>query len=159
MSSMAGISVKRSISVDAPQERAFDVFVDMTSWWPLDTHTIGEAPARASIVEPHPGGRWYGIDKNGKEHGIGHVLVYDRPERVVLTWELSCEWEYDPSLRTEVEVRFIPESPERTRIELEHRGLEAYAQRAEEMRERYEGDGAWTYILQRFAKGIGSATG
>jgi uncharacterized protein YndB with AHSA1/START domain len=154
MSSTTGLSVRRSIVVDVPQVRAFDVFVDMTAWWPLETHTIGEAPARASIVEPHVGGRWYGIDKNGDEHGIGHVLVYDRPERIVLTWEISCVWEYDPSLKTEVEVRFIPESPSRTRIELEHRGLEAYGENAEAMRERYEGDNAWSFVLQRFAEGV-----
>ena len=50
-----GISVERSIVVNVPQARAFDVFVDMTYWWPLATHTIGEAPARASIIEPRAG--------------------------------------------------------------------------------------------------------
>ena len=151
MDTASDISIQRSITVDAPQTRAFDVFVNMTAWWPLDTHTLGEAPARASIVEAHVGGRWYGIDKNGAENGIGHVLVYDRPERVVLSWEVSCNWEYDPNIKTEVEIRFIAESPTRTRVELDHRGLEAYGAKAAEMRETYESDSAWTYILQRFA--------
>ncbi|MDB5027694.1 MAG: hypothetical protein JWO66_1383 [Candidatus Eremiobacteraeota bacterium] len=155
--SATGISVQRSIAVEAPQARAFDVFVNMTSWWPLDTHTIGEAPARASIVEPHAGGRWYGIDKNGDEHGIGHVLAYEPPDRLVLTWEISHDWQYDPSLKTEVEVRFFPESPTRTRVELEHRGLEAYGERAEAQRELYEGDQAWSYLMQLYAKAAASS--
>ena len=71
----------------------------------------GESIAVArSIVEPHAGGRWYGIDKNGDEHGIGHVVAYEPPQRLVLTWEISHDWQYDPSLKTEIEVRFIAES-------------------------------------------------
>jgi uncharacterized protein YndB with AHSA1/START domain len=153
MDTASEISIRRSITVDATQARAFDVFVNMTAWWPLDTHTIGEAPARASIVEPHVGGRWYGIDKNGAEHGIGHVLDYDRPDRLVLSWEVSSGWEYDPNIKTEVEIRFIAETPTRTRVELDHRGLEAYGEKAAEMRATYESDNAWTYILGRFAAG------
>jgi uncharacterized protein YndB with AHSA1/START domain len=146
-----GISVERSIVVNVPQARAFDVFVDMTSWWPLATHTIGEAPARASIIEPRAGGRWYDIDRNGAESTIGEVVTYEPPERLVLTWSISPDWTYDPALRTEVELRFIPESATRTRVELVHRGLEAYGERAEELRAMYSGDNAWTQILQLYA--------
>jgi uncharacterized protein YndB with AHSA1/START domain len=141
------LSVQRSIVVDVEQTRAFNAFVAMTDWWPLATHTIGEAPARASIVEPRTGGRWYGIDKNGAEHGIGHVLAYEPPDRLLLSWEISCGWEYDPNVKTEVDVRFVAETPTRTRVSLEHRGFEAYGERAEEMNERYSAEGAWTYVL------------
>jgi len=156
MSSTIDLAVRRSITIDAEQTRAFDVFVDMTSWWPLATHTIGVAPARASIVEPRAGGRWYDIDANGDESSIGRVLVYERPNRIVLTWEISCDWGHDPSISSEVEVRFIAETPQRTRVELEHRNLEAYGEQAEAARERYEGDGAWTYVLACFAKVAGA---
>ena len=135
-----GISVERSIVVNVPQARAFDVFVDMTSWWPLATHTIGEAPARASIIEPHAGGRWYDIGRTGGETMIGEVLAYEPPQRLVLTWSISHDWTYDPTLRTEIELRFIPESATRTRVELVHRNLEAYGERAEEERKIYDGD-------------------
>ena len=146
-----GVSVARSIAVDVPQARAFDLFVDMTAWWPLDTHTIGEAPARASIVEPRAGGRWYGIGRDGVEHGIGHVLAYEPPHRLLLSWEISHDWQYDPSLRTEVEITFTPESETRTRVDLVHRGLEAYGEFAETQRKLYDGDDAWEFILQRYA--------
>ena len=147
-----GISIQRTIVVEAPQARAFEVFVNMTAWWPLATHSIGEKPARASIVEPKNGGRWYGIDANGDEHGIGRVLAYEPYDRLLLTWDISCAFEYDPSLRTEVEARFFAESPTRTRVELEHRGLEAYGEDAEKMRAMYEGDDAWTYVWECYRK-------
>ena len=37
------IAVRKAITVAAPQQRAFDVFTNMTSWWMLDSHHIGEA--------------------------------------------------------------------------------------------------------------------
>jgi uncharacterized protein YndB with AHSA1/START domain len=138
--------------VSAPRARAVETFVNMTAWWPLDTHTIGKAPARASIVEPHEGGRWYGIDADGDEHGIGHVLTYEPPARVVLSWEISHDYQYDPSLQTEVEVTFTEVSPTSTRVVLEHRGLEAYGEHARETRDTYAGDGGWTYLLALYAK-------
>ena len=152
MNGASEFAVRRSIAIDVTQSRAFELFVDMTAWWPLATHTIGEAPARASIVERRVGGRWFGIDRNGDEHGIGHVLVYAPPERLVLTWEISCDWQYDPSMQTEIDVQFIAETPTRTRVELEHRCLEAYGERAQAQRERYEAEGAWTYVLDCYAK-------
>jgi uncharacterized protein YndB with AHSA1/START domain len=147
MSSVTDFVVRRSITVDVPQATAFEVFVNMTAWWPLATHTIGEAPARASIVEPVAGGRWYDIDKNGNEHGIGHVLAYEPPERIVLSWEISHDWQYDPTLSTEIEVRFVAESPTRTSVELEHRHFERYGEHAAAQVATYEADDGWTYVL------------
>jgi len=153
------LSVSRSIVVDAPQDRCFATFVNMTSWWPLATHTIGDAPARASIVQTRAGGRWYGIDKHGDEHEIGHVLAYEPPNRLLLSWEISCAWKHDPSVASEIEVRFVPETPQRTRIELEHRNLETYGDGAEAARTLYEGDGAWTYVMGCLAKALAPPAG
>jgi uncharacterized protein YndB with AHSA1/START domain len=152
------LAVTRSIVVDAPQERCFETFVNTTAWWPLATHTIGEAPARASIIQPRAGGRWFDIDKNGDENQIGRVLSYEPPDRIVLSWEISCGWKHDASIASEIEVRFVPETPVRTRIELEHRGLEAYGEGAEAAHKLYNGDGAWTHVLDCFAKAIADQT-
>jgi uncharacterized protein YndB with AHSA1/START domain len=152
------LAVTRSIVVDAPQERCFETFINMTSWWPLETHTIGEAPARASIIQPRAGGRWFDIDKNGDENQIGRVLSYEPPDRIVLSWEISCGWKHDPSVASEVEVRFVPETPARTRIELEHRGLEVYGADAETAYKTYDGEGAWTHVLGCLANAIAAQT-
>jgi len=151
MSLASEFAVRRSVVVALPKSRAFDVFVNMTAWWPLGTYTIGEVPAQALIVEPRVDGRWFSIDKFGDEDDIGRVLLYDAPDRIVLSWELSHDLRYDPSFATEIEVRFVAESPERTRIDLEHRRLESYGPRWEDQLALFAGDGAWTHVLGCYA--------
>ena len=130
----------------------------MTDWWPLATHAIGEKPARAQILEKHTGGRWYDVDMNGKETDIGSVLAYEPPSRLLLSWKISCIFTIDPSTTTEIEVRFIAETPERTRIELEHRGFEIYGEGADEAVKLYESEGAWTFVMGCYEKHMGSGT-
>ncbi|MDB5042523.1 MAG: hypothetical protein JWN27_3249 [Candidatus Eremiobacteraeota bacterium] len=145
-------SVTREIVVAAPRARAFDAFVNMTAWWPLDTHTIGKAPARASIIEPTEGGRWYGIDADGDPHELGRVLAYEPPARLVFSWEISHDFKYDPSIQTQVEVTFEELSPTSTRVVLEHRSLEAYGEHMQQMIGIFTSEGGWTGLLERYAK-------
>ena len=148
----AGVAVRQSVVVDAPQDRAFAVFTErMTAWWPLQTHTIGAEPAAEAVIEPHEGGRWFERAADGTECDWGRVLAWDPPDRVLLSWEITCDWHHDASVHTEVDVRFTAEDDRRTRVELEHRGLEAYAERAEEMRGIFDSDGGWRGLLARFA--------
>jgi uncharacterized protein YndB with AHSA1/START domain len=82
------------------------------------------------------------------------VLAYEPPARVVLSWEVSHDFQPDPSVQTEVEVTFSQESPTTTRVVLEHRGLEAYGARAEQMRETFESGGGWGLLLDLFAEHV-----
>jgi hypothetical protein len=75
----------------------------------------------------------------------------------VLAWQITADWRYDPSLVTTVEVRFVEESPGRTRVELEHRDLDRYGPEADRMRMTFEDPGAWTGTLEAFAAGIEAA--
>jgi hypothetical protein len=68
----------------------------------------------------------------------------------VLSWQLSSEWAYDADLWTELEVTFSAEGPDRTRVELEHRGLDAYGDQMEKMRDSLDSDGGWRGLLERF---------
>lgn len=152
----AGVAVRRSVVVDAPRERAFEVFTErMTAWWPLHTHTIGSKPAAEAVMEPRAGGRWFERAADGTECDWGRVLAWDPPDRVLLSWEISCDWRHDASVHTQVDVRFMAEDDGRTRVVLEHRGLEAYAERAEEMRGIFGSDGGWPGLLRRFADAAG----
>jgi uncharacterized membrane protein len=152
----AGVAVRQSVVVDAPQDRAFAVFTErMTAWWPLQTHTIGAKLAAEAVMEPHEGGRWFERAADGTECDWGRVLAWDPPDRVLLSWEITCDWHHDASVHTEVDVRFTAEDDRRTRVELEHRGLEAYAERAEEMRGIFDSDGGWRGLLRRFADAAG----
>jgi len=61
----------------------------------------------------------------------------------VLSWDIDANWQYDPNLKTEIEVRFIAEGKDATRVELEHRKLDRYGARRDEMRHIFETEGDW----------------
>jgi uncharacterized protein YndB with AHSA1/START domain len=148
-----GAAVRQSVLVQAPPERAFEVFTTgMSSWWPLDSHSIGERPMVAAVIEPRTGGRWYERGDDGSECDWGEVLAWEPPHRVVLAWRLSTEWAFDPTIHTEIEVRFEPQDGGSTRVVLEHRGLDAYGEKAAEMRETFGSDGGWAGLLRSFAE-------
>jgi uncharacterized protein YndB with AHSA1/START domain len=143
--------VRRSIEVAAPPDRAFAVFTrDIGLWWP-HTHKLGPAALETIIVEPRAGGRWFERDVDGSECDIGHVLVWEPPSRLVLAWQLTPEWKFDPDLVTEVEVRFTPIGERATRVELEHRNLERMGERADAMRQQIDAPNGWPGLLQQFA--------
>lgn len=70
----------------------------------------------------------------------------------MLSWQISGEWAYDADLWTELEITFTAEGPDRTRVELEHRGLDAYGDKMEAMRDLFDSPGAWRATLERFAE-------
>ena len=145
-------SVKKSVTVDVPVGRAFAVFTgDIGSWWPK-THSIGRSPVRTVTIEPRAGGRWYESGQDGTECRWGDVLAWEPPHRVVLVWQLNADYGFDPELHTELEVRFSPDGAESTRVDLEHRGLDAYGARAAEMRDAFGSDGGWRGLLRTFAE-------
>lgn len=147
------VLVKKVIEVAAPQAIAFRVFTEeMSGWWPLESHHIGKAKAVASVVEPKVGGRWYERGEDGSECSWGQVLAWDPPRRLVLAWQISADWQFDAALWTEVEVQFISESPSRTRVVLEHRRLNAYGPRAEEMKGVFDSEGGWSGLLRAYAE-------
>jgi hypothetical protein len=146
-----GLFVRKEITVEASQARAFDVFTrEHGAWWPLATHHIGSAAAETAIIEPHAGGRWFERAVDGSECDWGRVLVWDPPGRLVLAWEISADWKHDESIDTEVEVRFVSLGPARTRVELEHRRLDRYGAAAEQMRGIFDSENGWTNILRLF---------
>jgi uncharacterized protein YndB with AHSA1/START domain len=142
--------VKKSVTVQAPAKRAFEVFTaGMTRWWPA-THTILKVAPREHVIEPRVGGRWYAIGVDNSECDTGKVLVWEPPHRLVLSWQLDADWQYDPALETEVELRFISESENVTRVELEHRYLERMGAKAEAVRVSIDAQGGWPGILELY---------
>ena len=143
--------VRKSIFVDAPQALAFDVFTSgIGRWWPK-SHKIGPADLDKPIIEPRAGGRWYELDTDGSECEIGKVAVWEPPARLVLTWQLTAEFKFDPNLVTEVEVQFRPEGSG-TRVNLEHRHLERLGGTADKLREAIDSPGGWSGLLALYAQ-------
>ena len=147
---MTIVPVRREIVVAAPQDRAFDVFARrMGSWWNPLHHILDEELADV-MIEPRVGGRWAEVGRSGTEYPWGRVLVWEPPSRVLLAWQLDTQWEYAADLETEVEVRFVPVDEEHTRVELEHRCLEAYGADAAEMRDALDSPEGWNGLLGRY---------
>jgi uncharacterized protein YndB with AHSA1/START domain len=144
--------VRRNVQVAVPRERAFEVFTaGIGRWWPK-THKIGPADLDSIVIEPREGGRWFERDVDGTECEVGKVLVWDPPARLVLAWQLTPQFKHDPNLITEVEVQFIAESANATRVELEHRNLERFGDGADAMRQKIDAPDGWPGILQLFAQ-------
>jgi uncharacterized protein YndB with AHSA1/START domain len=149
----AATSVAASIVVDAPIERAFRVFTEDFGRFKPREHNLLTVEIAETVFEPRVGGHLYDRGVDGSECRWARVLAYEPPHRVVLSWDISPQWqiEPDPAKTSEVEVRFVPEAPQRTRVELEHRNLERHGDGWEGVREGVAGDGGWPLYLQRFA--------
>lgn len=146
-------NVRETIVVDAPLDRAFQVFTeDMQSWWPPDHHIL-EGELAEMVFEPHAGGHIYDRAVDGRECRWARVLAYEPPNRVVFSWDIGLDWNLqpDPAKTSEVEVRFIQEGEKRTRVELEHRGLERHGDGWEDMRVAVGSPGGWRRGLEAFA--------
>jgi uncharacterized protein YndB with AHSA1/START domain len=153
----AATSIRKSIVVDAPIERAFKVFTEgFGSFKPPDHNLLGVAVA-ATVFEPRVGGHLYDRGVDGSECRFARVLAYEPPDRVVISWDISPQWqlETDPDKTSEVEVHFTAETPDRTRVDLEHRNLERHGSGWEGVREGVGGDDGWPLYLQRFAAVVG----
>ena len=146
-------SVRKSVTVEAPIGRAFDVFTNgYDAWWPR-SHHIGEADMAKAVLEPRAGGRYYEIGVDGSECDWGRVLEIDAPNRIVFSWHLDGDWQYDPDPEhaSEIEVRFTAESATATRVDLEHRNLERHGGEAgEKIRDAVSSEGGWGGLLARF---------
>jgi len=141
--------VRKSIRVNAEPARAFEVFTaGLGRWWPRDKG-IGKLPMKSAIMETRLGGRWYELADDGTQTNVGRIIVWEPPQRFVITWDINSKWKPDTTISSEVEVKFIPDGINGTRVELEHRKFEQMgAEQGETMREHV--DSGWPGMLERF---------
>jgi uncharacterized protein YndB with AHSA1/START domain len=148
-------AIQGKVTVNAPIERAFRIFTEsFTTWWPADYH-LGEADMAEAIIEPREGGRWYERGVDGSECDWGHVLAWEPPHRLVVTWQINGQWQYDPDPEhaSEIEVRFTPDGSDQTTVELEHRLLHRLVG-GEAIRDSISGGGGWGALLAQYAKAV-----
>ncbi|HXW26068.1 MAG TPA: SRPBCC family protein [Xanthobacteraceae bacterium] len=141
--------MRKSIRVNASAAHAFDVFTSgLGRWWPLE-HGIGKTPRKGAVMETRLGGRWYELADDGTQTNIGKIIVWEPPLRFVMTWDINSQWKPDTTVSSEVEVKFIPDGANATRVELEHRKFERMgAEAGESMRK--DVDGGWPALLELF---------
>ena len=78
-------SIQTTITVDAPLERAFAVFVeDFDQVKPREHNMLGVDIAE-TVFEPRAGGHIYDRGVDGSECRWARVLAYEPPDRVVFT--------------------------------------------------------------------------
>jgi len=146
--------VVKAISVNTSVERAFDVFTrGFDSWWPREHH-IGKSPMKRAIIESKEGGRCYSEQVDGTDCPWGSVLVWEPPARVVIAWQITPQWQYEPDLAkaSEVEITFTPEAGGTTRVRLEHRRFERHGDGAAAMKAGVDSPNGWGGLLVLYAR-------
>jgi uncharacterized protein YndB with AHSA1/START domain len=145
-------SVRHEIVVEAPAERAFRVFTEQLDQIKPREHNLLAAEIETTVLEPRAGGRIYDRAVDGTECEWATVLAFEPPSRFVFSWNIAVDWriEPDPERRSEVEVSFAPEGPERTRVALEHRHLERHGEGWQSMRDGANGENGWPVYLRRY---------
>jgi uncharacterized protein YndB with AHSA1/START domain len=153
MTQAADTVVRKEIVVTAPIEHAFDVFTQRFGDFKPREHNLLGAPITETTFEPRVGGHIYDRAEDGSECRWARIRAYEPPTRVVFSWDISPTWqlEPDPANSSEVEVRFVAEGPDRTRVELEHRHIDRHGPGWDAVYHGVDGDGGWPLYLTRYA--------
>jgi uncharacterized protein YndB with AHSA1/START domain len=146
--------IRQQIVVSATVERAFAVFTTQFGAFKPREHNLLASPIADTVFEGRVGGRIYDVGEDGSRCEWARVLVYEPPTRVVFSWDIGPTWqvETDPARTSEVEVRFIAEAADRTRVELEHRHLDRHGDGWRSVADGVAGDEGWPLYLRRYAE-------
>ena len=144
--------VHKELTLDLSPPEVFRAFTeDLDRWWPC-SHKIGKTELKRAVLEPREGGRWYEIDDDGSECDWGRVAVWRPPTRLVLSWQITAAWKFDPDFSTSVEVSFLAEGSKQTHLTLQHRDLDKFGETASKMQVAFDSEHGWTGLLDSFAK-------
>jgi uncharacterized protein YndB with AHSA1/START domain len=132
----------KTVRVPISPPAAFALFTrGIADWWPLATHSVGEADAVACMMEEREGGRIVERDRDGSEHVWGSIRRWAPPHRLGFSWHPGRGSESAQA----IEVRFAAAGDRDTDVTLEHGGWEALGERAAAMRANY--DSGWNFVL------------
>lgn len=130
----------KSVWVPTSPQRAFDLFTrELSAWWPLRTHSVGEEKATEVRLEGAVGGRIVEYGESGPLEYWGTVSDWDPPQTVSFSWHPGS----DPKQAGHVTVTFRPVD-DGTVVELTHTGWE---RRPDGAAARAGYDSGWDYVL------------
>jgi uncharacterized protein YndB with AHSA1/START domain len=143
--------VRKTVHVKAPVDHVFEVFTGgLARWWPL-THVVGKKPVQRVLLEQRLGGRWLEIAEDGTETAVATIIVWEPPHHLVMLWQINAQWKADVAMKSEVDVRFIADGAEATRVEVLHHKFETMGAEAGASMRR-DVDGGWPGLLELFVK-------
>jgi len=145
-------TVRRTLTVQVPVERAFAIFADeLAAWWPAE-YTWAKDTLETIGIESGKDGRCFEVGPHGFRCDWGRVLEWNSPHRLVFSWQISPTRapEPNPGKASEVEVRFESNGPHSTSVEFEHRKFSKHGDGAAEYREAMNSPQGWDYILSRY---------
>jgi uncharacterized protein YndB with AHSA1/START domain len=144
--------VRLEIAVDVPVEHAFRVFTEEFDKIKPREHNMLVVEIAETVFERHVGGKIYDRGVDGSVCQWARVLAFDPPDRVVIAWDISPQFqlETDPSRASEVEVSFTAQGPESTLVLLEHRHLDRHGEGWESAYHGLAADDGWPLYLDRF---------
>ena len=145
--------VRHEVVVRGTPEQAFAAFTERMSDIKPKEHNLLGSPIVSTTLETHVGGHIVDRAEDGSECRWARILAFEPPDRLVFSWDIGPSWqlEADPENASEVEVRFVADGPDRTRVELEHRHLDRHGPGWESLSDGVEGDDGWPLYLARFA--------
>lgn len=146
-------TVHAEVVVPVPVREAFSAFTERLGEFKPPEHNMLGVPIAETVLEPRVGGGIIDRGEDGSECRWARILAFDPPERLVFSWDISPRWQIETNLdhTSEVEVRFSPDGPSRTRVQLLHRHLDRHGPGWESTRDGVDGTDGWPRYLHRYA--------
>lgn len=127
-------------------EKAFELFTARAGdWWPPRLRHTGD---EASTIVMSAAGPFFERSRDGHEVPLGIVRSWDPPHRLLFDWYPGTDAEHP----TRVEIRFLADGPESTRIEVQHTATDSSEALFPTRAPRY--DAAWTSVLEALSRAI-----
>ena len=152
--------MRRAVTVPVTPDEAFALFTERLGDFKPPEHNLLSVPIAETVLEARVGGAIIDRGVDGSECRWARILIFDRPDRLVFSWDIGPTWqiETDPGRTSEVEVRFVAEDDASTRVEIEHRHLDRHGPGWEAVRDGVDHDQGWPLYLDRFAALASGAT-
>jgi hypothetical protein len=151
-------AVRHEIVVAAPLERAFTVFTEDFGRIKPREHNLLGVDIAETVFEPRAGGHIYDRGVDGSECRWPGCSPMSR-----LTGSCSAGTSARSGRSRRISRRRArsrsassAETPERTRVELEHRNLDRHGRGWEGVRDGVDSEGGWPLYLQRYQDLLGS---
>jgi len=144
-------ALQREVVVDLPVEEAFAMFADLDRIKPRE-HNMLAVPIEKTVLEQHAGGDVYDRGIDGSICRWGRVLAFDPPARIAFTWDIGPDWQLitDLDRASEVEVTFVAEDEQRTRVTLTHRHIDRHGEGWEALQAGLDAPDGWPLYVGRY---------